>query len=77
MATPVIMPRLGASMTEGTVSEWYVGDGENVCDAKPLLRRHLIAFLLDLYLVHRRPPIRIWYFSVRQNTSGSCASALN
>jgi hypothetical protein len=25
-----------------------------VCDAKPILRRHLIAFLLDLYLVHRQ-----------------------
>jgi hypothetical protein len=31
-----------------------VGDGEKVCDGKPILRRHLIAFLLDLYLVHRR-----------------------
>lgn len=31
-----------------------VGDGEKVCDAKPILRRHLIAFLLDLYLVHRQ-----------------------
>ena len=31
-----------------------VGDGEKVCDAKPILRRHLIAFLLDLYLVHGR-----------------------
>src|SRR6202453_2821184 len=30
-----------------------VGDGEKVCDGKPVLRRHLIAFLLDLYLVHR------------------------
>src|SRR5262245_24335774 len=28
--------------------------GEKVCDRKPILRRHLIAFLLDLYLVHRR-----------------------
>src|SRR3984893_17302645 len=31
-----------------------VGDGEKVCDAKPILRRHLIAFLLDLDLVHRQ-----------------------
>ena len=31
-----------------------VGDGEKVCDGKPILRRHLIGFLLDLYLVHRR-----------------------
>src|SRR5271156_3114845 len=31
-----------------------VGDGEKVCDGNAVLRRHLIAFLLDLYLVHRR-----------------------
>src|SRR6202035_3568915 len=31
-----------------------VGDGEKVGDGKPIRRRHLIAFLLDLYLVHRR-----------------------
>ena len=31
-----------------------VGHGEKQCDGKPILRRHLIAFLLDLYLVHRR-----------------------
>jgi hypothetical protein len=30
-----------------------VGDREKVCDGKPTLRRHLIAFLFDLYLVHR------------------------
>src|ERR1700719_1559551 len=30
------------------------GDGEKVCDGKPILRRHLIAFLLDLYLGHGR-----------------------
>ena len=29
-------------------------NGEKVCDGKSILRRHLIAFLLDLYLVHRR-----------------------
>src|SRR5271170_2341059 len=46
-----------------------IGDGEKVCDGDAFLRRHLIAFLLDLYLVHRR--LRMWYFSVRPNTSGS------
>ncbi len=29
-----------------------VGDGEKMCDGKPLARRHLIALLLDLYFVH-------------------------
>src|SRR5262249_49848969 len=31
-----------------------VGDGEKVCDGKPILRRHLIGFLVDLYLAHGR-----------------------
>ena len=31
-----------------------VGDGEKVCDGKAIPRRHLKAFLLDLYLVHPR-----------------------
>ena len=39
-----------------------VGDREKVCDGKPILRRHLIGFLLDLYLGHGRL-LRIWRFS--------------
>src|SRR6516225_8966714 len=35
-----------------------VGDGEKICDGKPILRRHLIAFLPDLHLVHRRLQFR-------------------
>jgi hypothetical protein len=31
-----------------------VDDGEKERDGKPILRRHLIAFLLDLYLAHER-----------------------
>ncbi len=30
MATPVLLPRLGASMTHGTFIEWLVADGEEV-----------------------------------------------
>jgi hypothetical protein len=29
-----------------------VGDGEKVCDSNPILRRHPIIFLIDLYLAH-------------------------
>src|SRR5271165_4476828 len=29
------------------------GDGKKVCDGKSILRRHLIDFLIDLYLVRR------------------------
>src|SRR6476659_7659588 len=31
-----------------------VGDGEKVCDGNPILRRHLIGFLLDFYFAHGR-----------------------
>src|ERR1700733_979582 len=31
-----------------------VGDAEKECDGKPVLWRHLIAFLFDLYFVHKR-----------------------
>ncbi len=29
-----------------------IGDGYKVCNRNPIVRRHLIAFLFDLYLVH-------------------------
>jgi hypothetical protein len=31
-----------------------IGDGDKVCDGDAVLRRHLIGFWLDLYLVHGR-----------------------
>jgi len=30
MATPVNIPKLGISMTEGTLNTWMVGDGDTV-----------------------------------------------
>src|SRR5262249_20657365 len=47
-----------------------VGDGEKVRDGNPVLRRHLIAFLLNLYLAHRMSPNSDRCFCVRRNTSG-------
>src|ERR1700722_8632051 len=29
-----------------------IGDGEKVCDGNPVLRRHLIGFLINFYLGH-------------------------
>ena len=47
-----------------------VGDGEKVCDGKPILRRHLIAFCSTwTWFIDDSNPI--WYFSVRQNTTCS------
>ena len=36
MATEIIMPKLGFSMTEGQIAEWLVQDGEQVTEGVPL-----------------------------------------
>jgi hypothetical protein len=46
-----------------------VGDGEKVCDGKPILRRHLIGFLLDLYLVLRRLQLGFMFFRLLRRGS--------
>src|SRR5215472_5192473 len=51
-----------------------VGDGEKECDGKPVLRRHLIAFLPDLYLVHRRLQFRYGPHSSEYDTAAVFAA---
>ena len=36
MATEILLPKLGFSMTEGQVSEWMFGDGEEVKEGEVL-----------------------------------------
>lgn len=36
MATEVILPKLGFSMNEGTLSEWLAADGAEVQEGQPL-----------------------------------------
>ena len=36
MATEVILPKLGFSMNEGTLSEWLIADGDEVQEGQPL-----------------------------------------
>jgi pyruvate/2-oxoglutarate dehydrogenase complex dihydrolipoamide acyltransferase (E2) component len=36
MATEVILPKIGFSMSEGTLSEWLVKDGAQVAAGAPL-----------------------------------------
>ncbi|MFT4052918.1 MAG: lipoyl domain-containing protein [Novosphingobium sp.] len=36
MATTVILPKLGFSMNEGTLSEWLIADGGEVKEGDPL-----------------------------------------
>lgn len=36
MATPVLLPKIGFSMTEGTLAEWLVADGESVKEGQPI-----------------------------------------
>jgi len=38
MATPISIPKLGVSMTEGTLVEWLVADGAQVQAGEPLYR---------------------------------------
>lgn len=36
MATPILFPKIGFSMEEGTLAEWLVKDGEQVTEGQPL-----------------------------------------
>jgi pyruvate/2-oxoglutarate dehydrogenase complex dihydrolipoamide acyltransferase (E2) component len=36
MSTPILMPKLGFTMDEGTIAEWLVADGEAVNAGQPL-----------------------------------------
>ncbi len=38
MATPINIPKLGVSMTEGTLVEWMVQDGQQVAAGEVLYR---------------------------------------
>lgn len=36
MATDIILPKIGFSMTEGQLSEWFAEDGATVTEGQPL-----------------------------------------
>jgi len=36
MATDIILPKLGFSMSEGTLTEWLAADGDTVAEGQPL-----------------------------------------
>ncbi len=36
MATEIILPKIGFSMTEGVLSEWLAADGADVTEGQPL-----------------------------------------
>lgn len=36
MPTEIILPKIGFSMTEGTLAEWLAADGETVTSGQPL-----------------------------------------
>lgn len=36
MSTEIILPKLGFSMNEGTITEWLVADGATVKEGEPL-----------------------------------------
>jgi pyruvate/2-oxoglutarate dehydrogenase complex dihydrolipoamide acyltransferase (E2) component len=36
MSTPILLPKLGFSMEEGTISQWLIADGATVTAGQPL-----------------------------------------
>ena len=38
MATEFLMPKLGLTMEEGTITEWFADDGNSITAGEPLLR---------------------------------------
>jgi pyruvate/2-oxoglutarate dehydrogenase complex dihydrolipoamide acyltransferase (E2) component len=36
MSTEIILPKIGFSMNEGTVAEWFAADGAQVTEGQPL-----------------------------------------
>jgi pyruvate/2-oxoglutarate dehydrogenase complex dihydrolipoamide acyltransferase (E2) component len=36
MATDIILPKIGFSMTEGVLAEWLVADGATVTEGQPI-----------------------------------------
>jgi pyruvate/2-oxoglutarate dehydrogenase complex dihydrolipoamide acyltransferase (E2) component len=36
MATEILLPKIGFSMSEGQIAEWLVQDGEQVSEGQPL-----------------------------------------
>lgn len=37
MSYEILLPQLGFSMTEGTITEWLANDGDSVTEGAPLL----------------------------------------
>ena len=36
MAFAVVLPKMGMTMVEGTITEWFVSDGDTVAEGDPL-----------------------------------------
>ena len=36
MATEILLPKIGFSMTEGEIAEWLAADGDQVTEGQPL-----------------------------------------
>jgi pyruvate/2-oxoglutarate dehydrogenase complex dihydrolipoamide acyltransferase (E2) component len=36
MSTPVLLPKIGFSMSEGTLTEWLVEDGAHIVEGQPI-----------------------------------------
>ena len=36
MAVEILLPKIGFSMTEGEIAEWFAADGDDVTEGQPL-----------------------------------------
>lgn len=61
MATEVIMPKMGQTMEEGTILEWYKAEGELVAKGEPLFQVESDKAVFDIESPANGTVRRIWF----------------
>ncbi len=61
MATEVIMPKMGQTMEEGTILEWYKAEGESVARGEPLFQVESDKAVFDIESPANGTVRRIWF----------------
>lgn len=61
MATEVIMPKMGQTMEEGTILEWYKAEGESVAKGEPLFQVESDKAVFDIESPASGTIRRIWF----------------
>lgn len=61
MATEVIMPKMGQTMEEGTILEWYKSEGETVAKGEPLFQVESDKAVFDIESPASGMVCRVWF----------------